>query len=322
MSKKGKKRLIPADAIPKTYQEDMAQRGTMFIDGEEVDLNQVAKVPQILKNQRTLLKKHMGAIQKQRIIDKIRTTDPSLTQNEATVGVLGLTNKTMNRQSYGQYFGEELRNEFFENAMMLNNEGKLVTEKFIENSQRYEQNPNARLAEPSMQLGRFSPGLSPEQLNNEIMYSGSYKQKEKENQRIDDIYDIQTLQDLGQSSSFEDQPPTMPLMQEKLIEKQQQAIEKDLAQKENLAQIYDVGAMDWGRMPVNDEFNRSQFKTQKTGYQMNADGSISAVVKKENIRATPGEKKPKTKKNYIPTSQLLQSAKEQSRFKKKKHVKK
>ncbi|KAA6382460.1 MAG: hypothetical protein EZS28_022012 [Streblomastix strix] len=317
MSKKGKKRLIPI-----TWEEDMAQRGTMFIDGEDVDLNQVAKVPQILKNQGIKLKRHMGAIQKQRIVNKIRAIDPSITQKEGTIGLIGLTNKTLNRQSYGQYFGEDFRTEFFENGMMLNNEGKLVTEKFVENSQRHTQNINNRLAEPSMQLGRQSPGLSPEYINNGIMYSGSYKQKEKENQRIDDIYDIQTQPDFGQSSVLEDIQPTMPLMQEKLLEKQQQAIEKDLAQKENLAQIYDVGAMDWGRMPVNDEFNRSQFKTQKTGYQMNADGSISAIVKKENIKVTPGEKKPKTKKNYIPTSQLLQSAKEQSSFKKKKRVKK
>jgi hypothetical protein len=35
---------------------------------------------------------------------------------------------------------------------------------------------------------------------------------------------------------------------------------------------------------------------------MNADGSISATIKKENTKITPGEKKPKTKKNYIPTS--------------------
>ncbi|KAA6363284.1 MAG: hypothetical protein EZS28_041189, partial [Streblomastix strix] len=215
MSKKGKNRLIPAGTQPVTYQEDMAQRGTMFNDGEEAGLNQVAK-------------------------------------KEATVGLLGLTNKTMNRQAFGQYFGEDLRAEFFENAMMLNNEGKLITEKFIENSQRYDQNPNARLAEPSMQIGN-----------------------------------------LVQSSSFEDQPPTMLLMQEKLIEKQQQAIEKDLVQKENFGQIYDVGALDWGRMPVNDLFNRSQFQIQKTGYQMNADGSISAVVKKENTKITPEEKKPK-----------------------------
>ncbi|KAA6396471.1 MAG: hypothetical protein EZS28_008000 [Streblomastix strix] len=322
MSKKGKKRLIPAYIKPITWEQEMAVKDPMIIDGQEVNPFNVGRVPQMLKTNGIKLKKGMSIRQKQQIADQINAADPEITPHEALVGIIGLTNKTKNRQVYGPLFGEELRAEFFENAMMLNNEGKLVTEKFIENSQRYDQNPNARLDQPSMQLVRFSPGLSPEYINNEIMYSGSYKQKEKENQRIDDIYDIQTQSDLGQSSSFEDQPPTMPLMQEKLIEKQQQAIEKDLAQKENLAQIYDVGAKDWGRMPVNDEFNRSQFKTQKTGYQMNADGSISAVVKKENIRATPGEKKPKTKKNYIPTSQLLQSAKEQSSFKKKKRVKK
>ncbi|KAA6379979.1 MAG: hypothetical protein EZS28_024493 [Streblomastix strix] len=322
MSKKGKKRLIPAYVQPVTWEEEMAIKDPMTIDGQEVNPSNVRRVPQMLKTKGIKLKKGMSTRQKQQIADQINAADPEISKREALIGVLGLTNKTMNRRVYGPLFGEDLRAEFFENAIMLNNEGKLITEKFVENSQRYDQNPNARLDQPSMYLGRSSPGLSPEYINNEIMYSGSYKQKEKENQRIDDIYDIQTQQDLGQSSILEDIQPSMPLMQEKLIEKQQQAIEKDLAQKENLAQIYDVGALDWGRMPVNDQFNRQQFKTQNIGYQMNADGSISATIKKENTKITPGEKKPKTKKNYIPTNQLLQSAKEQSSFKKKKRVKK
>ncbi|KAA6403926.1 MAG: hypothetical protein EZS28_000539 [Streblomastix strix] len=215
----------------------------------------------------------MGEIQKQRIVDKIRATDPGFAPHEVLVGVIGQTSKTMNRQSYSQYFGEDLRSEFLENAMMLNNEGKLVTEKCIKNSQRYAYNPNAKFAEPSIYLGHFSPVLSLEYINNEIKYS-----------------------DRGQSSILEDIQPTMQLMQEKLIEKQQQAIEKELVSQENLAQIYDVGALDCGRRPVNDLFNRKQFKTQKTGWWMNADGSISAVVKKENTKITPEEKKPKNKK--------------------------
>ncbi|KAA6335744.1 MAG: hypothetical protein EZS28_052935, partial [Streblomastix strix] len=241
----------------------------MRIEGEDVDLKNVARIPQMLKNEGILLK-HQGS-----------------------AGIIGLTNKTRNREVYGPLFAEDLRQEFFENALMLNNEGKLFTQKFIENSQRY--NQNDRLAEQSMQLGNTSPVLSPEQINNDIMHFGSQKQKEKENQRIDDVYGIQTQDEYGQSSMFEDQPPTMPLIQEILIEKQQQAIEKAPAQQENLAQVYDPGSLDWGRMPVNDLFNRQQFKTQKTGYQMNADGSLSAIVKKENLKITPGEKKPKTK---------------------------
>ncbi|KAA6390083.1 MAG: hypothetical protein EZS28_014389 [Streblomastix strix] len=300
----------------------MTQRSTMFIDGEEVDLKKVSRIPQMLKNEGILLKKRMSAAQKQQIINKFRAIDPSITQLEGAAGVIGLTTKTRNREIYGPLFDEDFRQEFFENAIMLNNEGKLVIQKFVENSQRYEQNPNARLADPSVQLGNSSPRLSPEQINNDIMHFGSQKQKEKENQRIDDIYGIQTQDEYGQSSMFEDQPPTMPLMQEILIEKQQQAIEKALAQQENLAQVYDPGSLDWGRMPVNDLFNRQQFKTQKTGYQMNADGSLSAIVKKENLKITPGEKKPKTKKNYIPTSQLLQSAKEQGKLSKMKGKKK
>ncbi|KAA6381240.1 MAG: hypothetical protein EZS28_023232 [Streblomastix strix] len=306
--------------IPQTWQEEMEQRGTMRIEGEDVDLKKVARIPQMLKNERILLNHRMSARQKQQIINKIRAIDPSITQLEGSAGVIGLTNKTRNREVYGPLFAEDLRQEFFENALMLNNEGKLVIQKYIENSQRY--NQNNRLVEPSMQLGSTSPVLSPEQINNDIMHFGSQKQKEEENQSLDDIYGIQTQDEYGQSSMFEDQPPTMLLMQEILIEKQQQAIEKALAQQENLAQVYDPGSLDWGRMPVNNLFNRQQFKTQKTGYQMNADGSLSAIVKKENIKITPGEKKPKTKKNYIPTSQLLQSAKEQGKLSKKKGKKK
>ncbi|KAA6379399.1 MAG: hypothetical protein EZS28_025076 [Streblomastix strix] len=315
-----RKRNTAPTVLPQTYQEHMAQRGTMRIDGEDVDLTQVSRIPDILKSQGILLKRRMTARQKQQIVNQIQAIDPSITQKQGAAGVIGLTNKTRNREVYGPLFEEDLRQEFFENTLMLNNEGKLITQKFIENSQRY--NQNDRLAEPSMQLGSQSPVLSPEQFNNDIMHFGSQKQKEKENKRIDDIYGIQTQDEYGQSSFFEDQPTQIPLAQEILIEKQQQAIEKAIAQQENLAQVYDPGSLDWGRMPVNDQYNRQQFKTQKTGYQMNADGSLSAFIKKENIKVTPGEKKPKTKKNYIPTSQLLQSANEQGKLSKKKKGKK
>ncbi|KAA6358659.1 MAG: hypothetical protein EZS28_045814 [Streblomastix strix] len=143
--------------IPQTWQEDMTQRGTMFIDGEEVDLKKVSRIPQMLKNEGILLKKRMSAAQKQQIINKVRAIDPSITQLEGAAGVIGLTTKTRSIEVYGPLFDEDFRQEFFENAIMLNNEGKLVIQKFVENSQRYEQNPNARLAEPSMQLGNTSP---------------------------------------------------------------------------------------------------------------------------------------------------------------------
>ncbi|KAA6393584.1 MAG: hypothetical protein EZS28_010890 [Streblomastix strix] len=139
----------------------------------------------MLKTNGIKLKKGMSAFEKYRIADQINAADPKITKHEAYVGVLGLTNKTMNRRVYGPLFDQ-----------------------------------------PTMYLGRSSPGLSPEYINNEIMYSGSQKQKEKENNRIDDIYSIQTQEDLGQSVKLEDQQPTMPLIQEKMLEKQQQVIER------------------------------------------------------------------------------------------------
>ncbi|KAA6381952.1 MAG: hypothetical protein EZS28_022523 [Streblomastix strix] len=135
----------------------MAQRGYMIIEGERVDLKKVSRIPDMLKNEGILLKKRMNARQKQQVIDQVRTIDPTITQKEGAAGVIGLTNRTRNREVYGPMFDEDLRSEFFKNAVMLNYEGKLVTQKFIENSQRYEQNINARLADPSMQQGSQSP---------------------------------------------------------------------------------------------------------------------------------------------------------------------
>ncbi|KAA6385379.1 MAG: hypothetical protein EZS28_019094 [Streblomastix strix] len=224
----------------------MAQGGTILVGGEDVDLNQVARIPQILKNERITLKKVIGAKQKQYFVDQIRAADQSITQKEGAAGVIGLTNKAKNRLVYDPLFSEDLRSEFFENDVMLNNEGKVVTEKFIENYQRYDQNPNVRFAEPSMQLGSLTLQISPEQINNIIMYSGSQKQKENENQRRNDEYNIQTQDEYGKCSMIEDQPPTILLTQEKLIEKQQQAIEEAPVSQENLAQIYDAGSLDLG----------------------------------------------------------------------------
>jgi hypothetical protein len=37
--------------------------------------------------------------------------------------------------------------------------------------------------------------------------------------------------------------------------------------------VYDIGALDWGRPPINDIYNRNPFETHKTGYKYDALGN-------------------------------------------------
>ncbi|KAA6358708.1 MAG: hypothetical protein EZS28_045765, partial [Streblomastix strix] len=49
MSKKGKKRLIPAYAQPVTWEEEMDIKGPMTVAGQESNPYKVGRVPQMLK---------------------------------------------------------------------------------------------------------------------------------------------------------------------------------------------------------------------------------------------------------------------------------
>jgi hypothetical protein len=42
---------------------------------------------------------------------------------------------------------------------------------------------------------------------------------------------------------------------------------RDILASENLNTVYDIGALDWGRPPINDTYGRSPFITHETGYK-------------------------------------------------------
>ncbi|KAA6402651.1 MAG: hypothetical protein EZS28_001829 [Streblomastix strix] len=148
--------------------------------------------------------------------------------------------------------------------------------------------------------------VTEEQQLNQLFNFGSHRQKEKESQSLNQQFPIESQEDLGQSSMFQDQPPEITVAQEKLTEKQRQVIQKDILKSENLNTVYDIGALDWCRPPINDIYNRNPFETHKTGYKYDALGNPQAYMK---IDTPVGSKKQtKMKKNYISTSQLVSTS--------------
>ncbi|KAA6395810.1 MAG: hypothetical protein EZS28_008662 [Streblomastix strix] len=128
------------------------------------------------------------------------------------------------------------------------------------------------------------------------------------------IPDILKSRELPQSSVF-DEPPELSLDQEKLSEEQQRQMEEDMISSMNLNTVYDIGALDWGRPPINDIYDRHLFETYASGYKYDQFGNPIAYMKKPTQPS--GKKYSNMKKNYIPTSQLIQTAKVQSDLHKK-----
>ncbi|KAA6379675.1 MAG: hypothetical protein EZS28_024798 [Streblomastix strix] len=120
---------------------------------------------------------------------------------------------------------------------------------------------------------------------------------------------------MGQSYMMNYIPPEFILAQEKLSEAQQQLIEADIISSVNLNIVYDIGALDWGRLLINDVYGRKPFETYDTGYKYDQFGIPTAYMKKSTQLI--GKKGNNMKRNYIPTSQLIQTAKGQADLHKK-----
>ncbi|KAA6357440.1 MAG: hypothetical protein EZS28_047033 [Streblomastix strix] len=190
----------------------------------------------------------------------------------------------------------------------VNNEGKLIQQNYFDNSQRY--NANARLDEASMDLGSRAPVITQEQIENEMLNDGTQRQRQRVNQELNEMFPIETVHPMPQSTIFERDAPETTIAQERLEELRQQQLLGDIVAAQNLNTVYDIGALDWGRPPVNDIYGRSQFPVHKTGYKYDQFGNPQAYMKMENPLAGKlgVKKKVKMKKNYIPTSQLLSTS--------------
>ncbi|KAA6394891.1 MAG: hypothetical protein EZS28_009578 [Streblomastix strix] len=219
------------------------------------------------------------------------------------------------RQVYTEFFPKSLLSDLYETTFRVNEEGRLMEQKYIENAQSYKDNINARLNQPQMDLGQRGPVVTQEEQLNELLNFGSQKQKEQVTKELDKEYPTENQEDLPDSAIVSEMAGEQSLAQEKLTDDQRQQMQSDILAANNLSTVYDIGALDWGRPPINDIYGRSPFETYKAGYKYNQFGNPQPYMKKPVVPM--GKKDTKMKKNYILTSQLIQTAKAQSDLHKK-----
>ncbi|KAA6365522.1 MAG: hypothetical protein EZS28_038951 [Streblomastix strix] len=227
-----------------------------------------------------------GITQKEQQVteDEIRRMDPTITAAEAHGGVFALSDPITRSKIYGGKFSQSLLQDLDETSIRINNEGKLILEKHIDNTQRYTQNINSRIAQGSMNLGSYQPVITPEQQRNELMNEGSPRQKQILSRYLNDEFANQEqATDLGQSSFVDDVQPETSLAQEKLSEAQRQKIEVDIISSVNLNTVYDIGALDWDRPRINYIYGRQPFETQQAGYKYDQFCTPVAYLKKPTL---------------------------------------
>ncbi|KAA6389497.1 MAG: hypothetical protein EZS28_014977 [Streblomastix strix] len=330
MPKKGKKGMKSKDvsaSASEIFSDNMANQQTITgINDWRADMEakpyrifnyqkyrppQVAKIPDILRSRGIKLNKAMNRKQEEKIQQEIMRYDNEIQPIEAKLGVLGIIDDTQKRKIYGGDFPYSLQQQLLETSIRISKEGRLILENYIDSTQRYTQNINKKLDQPTMNLGSKSPPITEEQQRNELMNEGSQRQQQiLSRQLIDEFANQEQGSDLGQLSFVDDVSTEYTLAQEKLNDAQRQEMEADYIALLNLNTIYDIGALDWGRSPVNDIYGRQPFETYASGYKYDQFGNPIAYMKK---RTQPiGKKYNNMKKNYIPTSQLIQTAKTQA----------
>ncbi|KAA6403230.1 MAG: hypothetical protein EZS28_001245 [Streblomastix strix] len=190
-----------------------------------------------------------------------------------------------------------------------------MEQKYIEKAQSYKDYINARLNQPQMDFGQRGPVVTQEEQLNELLNFGSQKQKEQVTKELNKEYSTNNDEPLPDSAFVSEIAGEQSLAYEKLTDEQQQQIQSDILAAINLSTVYDIGALDWGRPPINDIYGRSPFETYKAGCKYDQFGNPQPYMKKPVVPV--GNKDTKMKKNYIATSLLIQTANPQSDLHKK-----
>ncbi|KAA6399925.1 MAG: hypothetical protein EZS28_004542 [Streblomastix strix] len=166
-----------------------------------------------------------------------------------------------------------------------------------------------------MDLRSKGPVVTQEEQLNELLNYGSQKQKEQVTKELNKEYPTDNDELHPDSAYVSEIAGEQSLAQEKLTDEQLQQIQSEMLAANYLNTVYDIGALDWGRPPINDIYGRSPFETYKAGYKYEQFGNPQPYMKKPVVPV--GQKDSKLKKKFIPTSQLIQSAKAQSDLHKK-----
>ncbi|KAA6353582.1 MAG: hypothetical protein EZS28_050891, partial [Streblomastix strix] len=169
---------------------------------------QLAKILESMRQRCLKLNQGISQAELQFIEEEICHLDAKNSAAEAHVSEFATTNPAAKRRICTKRFLNSLLQELYKTNIRINNERKLVGEKYKDNVQRYDQNINARLIEPSMNLRSNSPVFIEEQQINALMNVGSPRQKQFLSRQVDSEFANQSQAgDLRQSSFFDDVPP-------------------------------------------------------------------------------------------------------------------
>ncbi|KAA6364894.1 MAG: hypothetical protein EZS28_039580 [Streblomastix strix] len=204
---------------------------------------------------------------------------PNISPYEAKIGTFAMTDAKTRRQIYTDLFPQSLLSDLYETTFGVNEQGRLMEQKYIENVQSYEGNINARLDQPSMNLGFRGPVVTQEEQLNELLNFESQKQKEQVTKQLNIDFPTDNDEPLPDSSFLSQIAGEQSLAQEKLTDVQRQQIQSDMLAANNLSTVYDIGALDWGRPPINDIYGKSPFGTYKTGYKYDQFGNPQPYMK-------------------------------------------
>ncbi|KAA6374797.1 MAG: hypothetical protein EZS28_029677 [Streblomastix strix] len=167
-----------------------------------------------------------------------------------------------------------------------------------------DQNPqydiNARKNEPSRDIGsRKQPQYQfPSPSSTPSSFSSLLGRKEKDN--------------LDQNKGLDGQDAYTQENKEKQIESK--IVQADNAQTNKI--LYLSGALDWNKPPINAYYAREPYELKDTEYYVNDGGSATLKQTKPVYTKEAKINRPKARKNYIKTSQLIKSIAEQEKLKK------
>ncbi|KAA6395132.1 MAG: hypothetical protein EZS28_009340 [Streblomastix strix] len=205
---------------------------------------QVAKISDVLKSKGIQLKYGMTSNQQKIIEKEIIRYDPEISSYKTLVGTFGLISPKAGCQIYRLDFPNSLLEDLYETNIRINNEGRLIQEKYMEIAQRNEENANPRFDQPSTNLRFTGPVVTEEQQMNQLQNSGSQKQKEKESKQLSMNFPSNNQEDLPDSAIYPDAPPEQTIFQENFTERERQQIQSAILLQGNLNSVYDIGTLD------------------------------------------------------------------------------
>ncbi|KAA6371487.1 MAG: hypothetical protein EZS28_032986 [Streblomastix strix] len=256
------KQLFPEDYLEVSH--GMKQHKTRQLQKKRINTDQIAKIPQILKSRRLKLKKVMTRDEQQFIQDEIRRIDPTITFGEAYAEIYALRDPPARCRVCGAVFPNNLLQDIYETNLIVYSKGKLMEEKYMENAQRDDENINTRLDQYSKKPGNQSSVVTEEQQVKERINFGSLQQKQKASRQLSKDYPIGNEVGLLNSAIYSDIRSELSISQEKLTVRLQQEICAAILSQNNLNTIYDIGALNQGRPPINDIYGRSPFETYQS----------------------------------------------------------